>query len=171
MLIIALAILVGAGVIAWAVLRANRTSPVQSYEAAKNRQLAIVSAFAPAVAAAAHDPGVIATWQPLVQTARALFAEEFAAIERATGATFPFSSEMIRQAHARWTTEWLVWERSHDVEFKRRAAEAHPDPGAPMTAATRAALDAIENEKLELYQRRYAEYVQVAKALQSIGAA
>jgi uncharacterized protein VirK/YbjX len=37
-----------------------------------------------------------------------------------------------------------------------------------MTAAMRAALDAIENEKLESYQRRYAEYVQIAKALQSL---
>ena len=75
---------------------------------------------------------------------------------------------MVRQAHARWTTDWLAWERSHDVEFKRRAAAAQPEAGAPVTAAVRAALDAIENEKLELYQRRYAEYVTVAKALQSL---
>ena len=34
--------------------------------------------------------------------------------------------------------------------------------------AARARLDAIEQEKLELYQRRYAEYVRVAKALQAL---
>jgi hypothetical protein len=169
-MLIALAVLVGAGVIAWAVVRATRVAPVVSDDAAKSRQLALLSAFAPAVVAAAHDPTVIVTWQPVVQTARALFPAEFAAIEKASGATFPFSSELVRQAHARWTTEWLVWERGHDAEFKRRAAAAHADPGAPITAATRAALDAIENEKLELYQRRYAEYVQIAKALQAIGA-
>jgi hypothetical protein len=37
--------------------------------------------------------------------------------------------------------------------------------GAP---AARARLEAIEREKLELYQRRYQDYVQVAKALQGL---
>jgi len=166
-MLIALAILVGAGVIAWAVVRGNAPA-VSSDASARSHQLTIMTLFAPAVVAAAQDPSVIATWQPIARAARALFPDEFAVIERASGATFPFSSEMIRQAHARWTTEWLAWERSHDAEFKRRAAAAHPDTTATMTAATRAALDAIENEKLELYQRRYAEYVQVAKALQSL---
>jgi hypothetical protein len=32
----------------------------------------------------------------------------------------------------------------------------------------RARLDAVEQEKLEIYQRRYAEYVRVAKALQAL---
>jgi hypothetical protein len=32
----------------------------------------------------------------------------------------------------------------------------------------RARLDAIEREKLDLYQRRYAEYVRTAKALQTL---
>ena len=167
-MLIALAILVGAGVIAWAVVGASRKTAVAPDSSARNHQLMLMTVFAPAIAAAAQDPSVIATWQPLVRTARALFPEECATIERASGAAFPFSSELTREAHARWTTEWLVWERSHDAEFKRRAAAAYPDPSAPMTAATRAALDAIENEKLELYQRRYAEYVKVAKALQTI---
>lgn len=168
-MLIALAILVGAGVIAWAVVRSSRVAPAASDDATKSRQLALLSAFAPAVAAAAHDPTVLATWQPVVQMARALFPAEIAALEKASGATFPFSNELVRQAHARWTTEWLVWERGHDAEFKRRAAAAHADDSVPMTAATRTALDAIENEKLELYQRRYAEYVRIAKTLQAIG--
>jgi hypothetical protein len=164
----AFAILVGAGVIAWAVLRGNGGAAVQAGEAVRGRHLAIVSAFAPAVVAAAQDPRAIVAWQPIVHAARALFPDEFAAIERAAGTAFPFSSEIVHQAHARWTTDWLAWERSHDVEFKRRAAAAQPDAGAPVTAAARAALDAIENDKLELYQRRYAEYVTVAKSLQAL---
>jgi hypothetical protein len=32
----------------------------------------------------------------------------------------------------------------------------------------RARLDAVEREKLETYQRRYEEYVRVAKALQAL---
>jgi hypothetical protein len=32
----------------------------------------------------------------------------------------------------------------------------------------RARLDAIEGEKLDLYQRRYADYVRTAKALQAL---
>src|SRR5262245_31750641 len=135
-MLIALAILVGAGAIAWAVLRASSVSHAAADDAAKSREIALLSAFAPAIAAAAHDPTIIATWQPLVQTARALCPAEFAAIEKASGAAFPFSNVLIRQAHARWTTEWLVWERSHDAEFKRRAAAAHADASAPMTAAT-----------------------------------
>jgi hypothetical protein len=163
-----LAILLGAGLISWAVLRGHRDA-VHRAEAARSRQLAIMSAFAPAMAAAAQDPRVIVAWQPIVRTARALFPAECTEIERAAGAAFPFANEMVRQAHARWTTDWLAWERSHDVEFKRRAASAQPGAGAPVTAAVRAALDAIENEKLELYQRRYAEYVAVAKSLQALG--
>jgi hypothetical protein len=34
--------------------------------------------------------------------------------------------------------------------------------------AARARVDAIEREKLDLYQRRYQDYVQVAKALQAL---
>ena len=37
-------------------------------------------------------------------------------------------------------------------------------------AVGHARLDAVELEKLTLYQRRYEEYVQVAKALQSLAA-
>jgi hypothetical protein len=168
-MLVALAILAGAGVIAWSVVHRSRARPVPSDDAAKARRVALVSAFAPAVAAAARDPAVITAWQPIAAAARQLFPDDVAAIENATGAAFPFSKEIVRDAHARWTTDWLAWERSHDVEFKRRVAAATPDPAAPMTAAARAVLDAIENEKLELYQRRYAEYVQVARSLQVMG--
>jgi len=168
-MLLAVAILVGAGLIASAIVR--RSGDVaQRADAARSRQLAIMGAFAPAIAAAAEDPRAITVWQPVARAARTLLPEEFAAIDRAYGATFPFSPEHIRDAHARWTTEWLSWERSHDVEFKRRAALAAPAPGTVVTASIKATLDAIENEKLELYQRHYAEYVRVAKALQSLHA-
>ena len=41
---------------------------------------------------------------------------------------------------------------------RRAAAEAQASP---------ARLDAIEREKLETYQRRYEEYIRVARALQA----
>jgi hypothetical protein len=167
-MLLAVAILVGAALIAWAVARRSGGDAAQRADAARSRQLAIIGAFAPAIAAAADDPRAIAVWQPVARMARALLADDFAAIDRAYGAPFPFSPATIRDAHAKWSTEWLSWERSHDVEFKRRAALAAPEPGAPASASIKATLDAIENEKLELYQRRYAEYVRVAKALQAL---
>jgi len=170
-MLLALAILVGAGLIAWAVAQRGGSEAAQSANAARSRQLAIMGAFAPAIAAAADDPRAITVWQPVARAARALLPDDFAAIDRAYGGTFPFSSVNIRDAHARWTTEWLSWERSHDVEFKRRVAVAAPEPGQTVTASTKATLDAIENEKLELYQRRYAEYVRVSKALQALAEA
>jgi len=39
---------------------------------------------------------------------------------------------------------------------------------AGTSAVLRARLDAVESEKLDLYQRRYQEYVRVAKALQAL---
>ena len=36
------------------------------------------------------------------------------------------------------------------------------------SSVLRARLDAVESEKLDLYQRRYQEYVRVAKALQAL---
>jgi hypothetical protein len=154
----ALAIVAGASLVAW-VLQHGRAADrfAARAEASQSRQLMILEAFAPGIAAANADPQALVVWQPLALTARRLFPEEFAAIDRAHGGTFPFSQDTIRQAHARWTTDWLTWERSHDVEYKRRAAAARADAGLP-AAAMRAALDVIENEKLELYQRRYAEY-------------
>jgi hypothetical protein len=82
---------------------------------------------------------------------------------------FPFPADQVQAAHARWTTDWLAWERAHDAEYKDRAAVAEralaASGGAP---AERATLDAIEREKLDRYQRRYQEYVQIGKALQAL---
>ena len=128
-------------------------------DAARARALAVMQVFAPAIAAAQADPRALLVWQPIARAARTLFAAEFASIDKAAGATFPFTSERLQAAHAQWTTDWLAWERTHDADYKRRAAAAGAD---------RLLLDAIECEKLDLYQRRYEEYIRIAKALQAV---
>jgi hypothetical protein len=142
-------------------LRASRE------EAKKARALAIMGLFAPAIAAARSDPRALLAWQPLARTARQLWPEDFTLIDSTSGSTFPFSVETVQAAHAQWTADWLAWERLHDAEYKLKAAEAEHElaasGGAPFV---RAKLDAIEREKLDRYQRRYQEYVQVGKALQ-----
>lgn len=125
--------------------------------------------FAPAVNAAEHDARTLLAWHPLAQTARGLFPEEFADIEAAAGAAFPFGRKQFEAAHARWTAEWLAWELAHDSTYKLKAAEAQHDLAASGgSPVVRSRLDAIEREKLDLYQRRYEEYVRVAKALQAL---
>jgi hypothetical protein len=101
--------------------------------------------------------------------ARKLFPEEFAAIDRAAGAIFPFDPKQIQAAHARWTAEWLAWERTHDAEYKLKAQAAEADLAlSGGSAIARGRLEAVEREKIELYQRRYEEYVRVGKALQTL---
>jgi hypothetical protein len=130
---------------------------------------ALLALFAPALAASQQDPRTFLVWQPIARAARQLFPEEFTALDNATGGRFPFPVERIEAAHARWTADWLAWELAHDTEYKLKAAVAHQDmTDHGGTAVARARLDAIEREKLDLYQRHYAEYVQIAKALQAL---
>jgi hypothetical protein len=87
------------------------------------------------------------------------------------GSAFPFGAERLQAAHARWTAEWLAWERTHDGDYKRKAAAAEQELALSSGSAAieaRARLDDLEREKLELYQRRYEEYVRVSKALQAL---
>ena len=161
-LIIAAAIVWGCRLIAGR-LAAAREADVQS------RTLQVLTTFAPALGAGVLDPRAILAWEPLARTARALFPEELARIDRAAGTAFPFGADRIQAAHAQWTADWLGWERTHDAEYKLKAAAVEDEltrsDGSPLV---RARLDAIEREKLDLYQRRYAEYVRVAKALQGL---
>ena len=107
-------------------------------------------------------------WQPIAKLARELLPAEAAAIDRAAGATFPFTAADLQAAHAQWTADWLAWERAHDAEYKLKATIAAAELAASGNAdVARGKVDAVENEKLDRYQRRYAEYVRVAKALQS----
>ena len=138
-------------------------------EAARGRTLQIMALFAPAMEEARTDPRSLLVWQPLAKAARGLMPEEFASLDRTFGTTFPFSNEVIQAAHAQWSSDWLAWERAHDAEYKRRAAEVQDEIAASgATPALRAKLDIVESEKLELYQRRYVEYVRTAKALQAL---
>jgi hypothetical protein len=137
----------------------------QREEARRARMLSIVALFGPAIAAVQDDPKALLVWQPLAATVRKLFPEECASLDATSGSLFPFNADVIAAAHARWTTDWLAWERTHDATYKMKTAAAEQDVESP---EGRARLDAIEREKLDLYQRRYEEYVRVAKALQKL---
>ena len=134
-------------------------------DARRARSLSIVTLFGPAVAAVQDDPKALLVWQPLASTIRRLFPEECASLDTAAGSSFPFSADVIAAAHARWTTDWLAWERIHDATYKLKTAVAEQELESP---SGRARLDAVEREKLDLYQRRYEEYVRVSKALQKL---
>ena len=167
---ILLSAVIVAGAIAWAgwhvggELRAARGGSRLG-----DRAATLLALFAPALGAAQQDPRALLVWQPIARAARQLFPEECASLDRAVGGTFPFSSERIEAAHAQWTTDWLAWELAHDTEYKLKAAIAQHELAAEGGAGLgRARLDAIEREKLDLYQRRYAEYIRTAKALQAL---
>ena len=162
------AAIVVAAAIVWAAhalvleLRAVRT------EATRTRALAVLQTFSAGIAAAHAEPRALLTWVPLARAARQVLPSEFALLDAAAGATFPFSTEQVQAAHARWTADWLAWERTHDAEYKLKAVVLQRELAAGESAGVRARLESVEREKLDLYQRRYSEYVQVAKALQSL---
>ena len=165
MLLLAAAAIVAAAIV-WAAQAV--VAAIAAGSAIRGRALSVLTAFAPAIAAAQSDPRAVLVWHPIARAARVLLPDEFAAIDRAFGATFPFSAEQLQSSHAQWTADWLAWERTHDAEYKRRAAAAERDAVGEAPAALRARIETIEREKLELYQRRYEEYVRVAKALQAV---
>ena len=137
--------------------------------ASRARTLALVELFAPALRDAQSDPRALLVWQPLAKMVRELFPLECSALDRASGAPFPFTPDHVQAAHARWTTDWLAWERSHDAEFKLKAAVVEQElAAAGPSPVLRGKLDAVEREKLDGYQRRYSEYVRIAKALQAL---
>jgi DNA-binding XRE family transcriptional regulator len=160
----AILVAIAVGVAGWTIAREVRDA---RDEARRSRTLTLLALFATGLEAADRDPRALLVWQPLARAARALFGDELAALDRAAGATFPFPAERLHAAHARWTADWLAWERAHDDQYKRKAAAAEQEFAGAVHAA-RAAVDAIEREKLDLYQRRYEEYVTVAKGLQAL---
>ncbi len=151
------------------VARVVREMRLNREQAAHSRGLAIVQLFAPALAAAQDDPRALLVWQPLARAVRQLYPLESAAIDRAAGSAFPFGRDMMAAAHARWTADWLSWERTHDADYKLKAAVLQDELAAGGDAAVgRARAESLEREKLALYQRRYEEYTRVAKALQTM---
>ena len=168
MVLIAAALIIAAAV-AWSAHAIAREIAAARDAVTRGRVLQILDLFAPAVSAADADPRALLVWQPFARTARQLFPDEFAALDRAAGAPFPFSPDRIEAAHARWTAEWLGWERTHDAEYKLKAAEVEQELLASGgSVVMRGRLEGIEREKLDRYQRRYEEYVRVAKALQAL---
>ena len=133
--------------------------------------LQLLATFGPAVAAGHADPERCVPWSEVAQTARALFPEAFARLDAASGGRFPFSRRAVEAAHARWTADWLAWERQHDLEYKERAAAAESalaNADGEAAAALRARLAAVNQEKLQTYQDRYARYVRVGKAIAAL---
>ena len=166
---ILLSSLIVAAALVWAGVRVADSVRESRAAATGDRALQLLEMFAPAVAAAERDVRAILVWQPLARAARRMFADEFAMLDRASDATFPFSSKQFEAAHARWTAEWLAWEHTHDVEYKLKTAVVEQDINVSGSSPlARARFDAIEREKLELYQRRYEEYIRIAKALQAL---
>jgi len=161
-IVVAVAIVVSGGQIVTELKRGGE-------ERRRARLLSIATLFAPALSQVQDDPKAILAWQPLAKTLRVQFPEEFAALDTAAGSTFPFSKDVIASAHAKWTADWLTWERTHDGTYRvKTLAAQHEVDGSADPAVARAKLDVIEREKLDLYQRRYEEYVRVGKALQAI---
>jgi hypothetical protein len=167
-LVLLAALFVSAAVV-WSGLRIAAAVQASRAEPMRARALELTAMFAPALSAAAGDPRAILVWQPLARMARQMFPEEFTLIDRAAGGIFPFDNDRLQAAHAQWTADWLAWERSHDTEYKLKCALVEQEIATAGTSAVlRARLDAVESEKLDLYQRRYQEYVRVAKALQAL---
>ena len=72
---------------------------------------------------------------------------------------------------ARWTPDWLEWERNHDAEYRQKseAIEAELDRSTGVASqAARTRLETLERQKLARYQRRYEEYVQTSRALANL---
>ena len=166
---IVLGALIVAAVVAWAASRIVAELRAAREEAARARTAALLELFAPALTAAQRDPRAYLVWQPLATIARQMFPVESAALDRAAGGTFPFTTAQLQAAHAQWTADWLSWERTHDADYKLKAVAATEELAAACgSAAARGKLEAVEREKIDLYQRRYSEYIRVAKALQSL---
>ena len=168
MVLLFAAVIIAAAIV-WGCVRIASELKATREDAARARTMNVMSAFLPAAGAVGTDSRALLVWQPLARTARVLFPEAFAEIDRAAGAAFPFSADQIQAAHAQWTADWLAWEASHDAEYKLKAAIAEEDAvQSGGSAAARARLNAVEREKLGLYQRRYAEYIRIGKALQAL---
>lgn len=128
----------------------------------------LLAIFGPAVAKVQAEPRELVAWASVAEAARALFPDIFKELDAANGARFPFPGPLIENAHARWTTQWLAWEREHDLEYKRQARQVEAElerASADDVPNLHARLAAIEQEKLQRYQERYEEYVRVGRVL------
>lgn len=157
-----------AAVIVWAATFVSRAVNRLRDELAQVRQAQLLTILAPALDEVRRDPAALLAWRRLSDLARTLLPGDAAALDRAAGSQYPFSAADIQDAHARWTSHWLAWERAHDVEFKARVSALQAEAARSGEAVSRAQLDAVDQEKLDRYQQRYAEYVRISKALQAL---
>lgn len=133
--------------------------------------LHLLATFGPAIVTGRKDPEMFIAWSQLAETARALFPGSFRSFDAAVAGRFPFSQEVIEAAHARWTADWLAWERQHDIEYKNKAAvveialETASESDRP---SLRAQLAVVTEEKLRTYQARYEGYVRIGKAIAAL---
>ena len=153
------------GAVVWGAERARRDRRRQHRE-----RVAAVLLTSLAPAAVRGEPRDLLAWRSAADNVRRMFPDAVDAIERQTGEMFPFSRAVVDDAHARWTAEWLAWERRHDVEFKQRASalEAELSAAGGDTVAARARVAALEDEKLQAYQQRYEEYVRIGNGLTAL---
>ena len=160
-------LIVLAGVLAAIVLGAmERHRRAQRREHGERIVALLLTTMAPAVARA--EPRELLAWRSAAEGIRELFPEEVATIEARMGDRFPFPRAVVEDVHARWTADWLAWERQHDTECRERVAALTAELNAAAresAPAVRAKLDALEDEKLQRYQRRYEEYVRVGNGL------
>src|SRR3954468_2677725 len=86
--------LIVAAAVAWAAVQiVNELRAARTATGGSDRGLGLLNLFGAALAATQQDPRAFLVWQPIAKTARQLFPDEFAALDRATGGTFPFSRE------------------------------------------------------------------------------
>ena len=152
----------GVGLLVVTLLRARRRD-AQIFD--------LLATFGPVAERARSDPRVLLSWYPTAEAARRTFPDAFAAIERNGTNRFPFGAAQLEAAHARWTTDWLEWERNHDAEYRQKseAIEVELDRSTGVASqAARTRLETLERQKLARYQRRYEEYVQTSRALANL---
>jgi len=130
-----------------------------------------LATFGSAKASASNDPKQLLVWEPLAETSRGLFPGAFRAIDKATGYRFPFSKELLQEAHDKWTGAWLAWEVSHDEEYRFKKDLLNQElklASEDEAERLKVRLSHMQNEKIQRYQARYEEYIRTAKSLQAL---
>ena len=133
--------------------------------------LKLIGIFGPSIARVQVEPRELPAWAGVARSARRVFPEAFSRLDAAGRGSFPFSSQFIEGAHARWTAVWLAWEREHDLTYKRLASEVEVELAQASSEQARlleARFGEIEQEKLQRYQERYEEYVRIGKAFAAL---
>ena len=131
-------------------------------------QLMAVLLTGSAAAIARAEPRELLAWGATAKTARRLFPDVVAELESRGGESFPIPKKVAEDAHAKWTAEWLAWEHHHDAEFRKRTSVLEAElqaAGQEHAPDGHARIAALEDERLQSYQRRYEEYVQIGKGL------